>query len=182
MKIAESDNDTLAREQAINAAGSFAVQAPAGSGKTELLMQRFLALLSIVSRPEEILALTFTRKAAGEMHSRIIGAMRKAAEGYAPSMPHEIKTISLAAKALDRDAELGWSLLENPGRLKVQTIDSFSSTLARQMPLLSGLGSYTLTEEPSEFYERAAEAAIALVEDDGIEGDAVRSAPPPPHT
>jgi len=176
MKIAESDNDTLAREQAIDAAASFAVQAPAGSGKTELLMQRFLALLSIVSRPEEILALTFTRKAAGEMHSRIIGAMRKAADGYAPEKEHEAKTIGLARKALERDKELGWSLLENPGRLKVQTIDSFSSTLARQMPLLSGLGSYTLTEEPSEFYERAAEAAIALVEEEGGNGDAVRSA------
>ncbi|OGP14331.1 MAG: hypothetical protein A2054_03790 [Deltaproteobacteria bacterium GWA2_55_10] len=176
MKIVEIDNDTPAREQAIDVTASFAVQAPAGSGKTELLMQRFLALLSIVSRPEEILALTFTRKAAGEMHSRIIAAMRKAAEGYAPSRPHEAKTVGLAAKALQRDAEMGWSLLENPGRLKVQTIDSFSSTLARQMPVLSGLGSYALTEEPSEFYEAAAEATIALVEDDGIEGDAVRSA------
>lgn len=175
MKI-EIGNDTLAREQAVDVTASFAVQAPAGSGKTELLMQRFLALLSIVSRPEEILALTFTRKAAGEMHSRIIGAMRKAADGYAPLRPHEAKTIGLAAKALERDKEMGWSLLENPGRLKVQTIDSLSSTLARQMPLLSGLGSYALTEEPDEFYEAAAEATIALVEADGIEGDAVRSA------
>src|SRR3972149_5527071 len=129
--------DDIARERALDPSASFAVQAPAGSGKTELLMQRYLTLLALVERPEQILALTFTRKAAGEM---------------------------------------GWSLLENPNRLKVQTIDSFCSSIVRQIPVLSGLSRYSITDEPEEFYREAAARTAALVEEDGPAGDALRKA------
>lgn len=175
-KTSNKYSDHSARERALDASLSFAVQAPAGSGKTELLMQRFLALLALVEKPEEILALTFTKKAAGEMHSRILGAMKKARDGDEPKAEHEAKTLSLARMALERDALKGWALLENPTRLKVQTIDSFCSSIVRQMPVLSGLSRYSITDEPKAFYTEAAEKTVALVEEDGPRGDALRHA------
>src|SRR5260370_8069128 len=80
--------DAAHRQAARDMTRSFLVQAPAGSGKTELLIQRFLTLLAHVDRPERIVAMTFTRKAAGEMRERVIEALRDAAAGHPVDPPH----------------------------------------------------------------------------------------------
>ena len=84
--------DWQAREQALDISSSFIVQAPAGSGKTELLTQRYLALLAKVESPENIIAITFTRKAVNEMRNRIVGAIENSRDNPEPSAEHERKT------------------------------------------------------------------------------------------
>lgn len=64
MTVNLAEQDKQHRELALDPKNSFIVQAPAGSGKTELLIQRFLILLNQVNHPEEILAITFTKKSS----------------------------------------------------------------------------------------------------------------------
>ena len=88
--------DQEQRRRALDHSQSFIVQAPAGSGKTELLIQRFLTLLSLSDQPESIVAITFTRKAAAQMRHRVIGALQNASEPM-PETAHEHFTWKLAA-------------------------------------------------------------------------------------
>mgnify|MGYP000246825731 FL=1 len=94
--------DQAQRDEALNPNASFIVQAPAGSGKTTLLVERYLTLLQYVARPEEILAITFTRKAAQEMRSRVLLTL----QGDTP----------LARAIRERDQKLGWQLELTPYR------------------------------------------------------------------
>lgn len=154
--------DGAARFQAINPFGSYIVQAPAGSGKTALLMQRFLALLSQVDQPEKIIAMTFTKKAAAEMRERIMSAL-KLGLGDAPASDNlfELNTWKLARKVLERDSEQAWSLLQNPNRLRVKTIDGINGFLVGQMPLLSRMGAQPkMTDNASALYLEAARLVL----------------------
>jgi len=154
--------DQATRERALDPTGSFLVQAPAGSGKTELLTQRFLALLSRVERPEEILAITFTRKAAAEMRDRVARALEDAESGADPKTAHRARTRELARAALARSRVLGWGLTENPTRLGVHTIDGFMASLVARMPWLSRLGPPPrIADRPEDLYEEAAEGVLA---------------------
>ncbi len=149
--------DHAAREQAIDPSQSFIVQAPAGSGKTELITQRYLALLAnSQGEPEQIIALTFTNKAVNEMRTRIVNALTIAAQDAPCKSPHQENTKQLAMKVLKQDKKYNWCLLENPNRLRIQTIDAFCCRLTKQLPLMSGFGANAnITEDPTPQYKKA---------------------------
>ncbi len=155
------DLDEPQRRAALDPAQSFTVRAPAGSGKTELLIQRFLRLLAIVKKPEAIVAITFTRRAAGEMLDRIVVALRDAKAGTPVDKPHLEITRELAREVLQRDRALGWDLLEHPGRLRVQTIDSLCMSITGEMPWLARLGGMPgIEEDARRLYEEAAHQTL----------------------
>lgn len=156
--------DHAARIAALDVAQSFIVQAPAGSGKTGLLIQRYLALLATVNEPEEIAAITFTRKAAAEMLQRVLEALAMAREPE-PAEPHRQATWRLARAAAARDAERQWHVTDNPSRLRMQTIDSLCASLTRQMPLISRFGAQPgTTDDAQPYYLEAAHNTLALLD------------------
>ncbi len=134
-------NDLAERVLALDPTKSFIVQAPAGSGKTSLLVERYLRLLSRVNNPEEITAITFTRKAAHEMRSRIIAKLDK--------VKHQ-------------------DIIQNPSRLRIQTIDAFCYYLISQAPIFTKINSnfkIIQNQEAEIYYSKAARAVLENLED-----------------
>ncbi|MGB5132353.1 MAG: UvrD-helicase domain-containing protein, partial [Steroidobacteraceae bacterium] len=154
--------DLELRRRAVDPERSFIVQAPAGSGKTSLLTLRYLRLLATVDCPEQIVAITFTRKAAAEMRHRILAALTSATEPPRPeSMPHELEIRQHASAALARSRDRGWGLEDNPARLHVQTIDGLNHWLARRLPLAARIGtSSALIDDARPLYSEAARRCV----------------------
>ncbi len=133
--------DQAQREHARDPRHSFIVQAAAGSGKTQLLVQRFLALLQVVEKPEEIIAITFTRKAAAEMRKRILAGLAS--------------------------VQLRWPAEEVAQRLRVETIDALCMALTRQLPVLARLGAQPESIDDADvLYHEASRRTLALLESD----------------
>ena len=153
--------DQAARERALDPARSFIVQAPAGSGKTEILVQRYLRLLSQEAEPDAVLAITFTRKAAAEMRERVAGSLREAETEGSEVPPHRQLSLRLARRVLEQSRRRGWDLPENPARLRIITIDALGSWLAVSSPVSSGGGALgDLRADAMPLYELAARALL----------------------
>ncbi|MES2623919.1 MAG: UvrD-helicase domain-containing protein [Pseudomonadota bacterium] len=165
-------DDAHARRRALDIEHSFCVQAPAGSGKTELLTQRILCLLAHAEKPEEILAFTFTRKAAAEMRNRLLTYLQNAAvtspEQIASLPDHKRLTLQLAQAVLQRDAQQNWDLLANSKRLRINTIDSFNSHLTALLPLSSSFGSRPqISTDMEQVFATAIQETLAHLERPG---------------
>src|SRR6187551_3442968 len=99
--------DAAARARAVDPAHNVVLEASAGTGKTHVLVDRYLNLLTRGVEPANILAITFTRKAAAEMRERILQEVGKRADVAGP----------------ERDR---WrDVRERAGDIAISTIDAF---------------------------------------------------------
>ncbi len=164
LRFPSTATDADARAEALDTRSSCIVEAPAGSGKTGLLVQRYLKLLGdeTVEQPEEVLAITFTNKATAELRERVLeqlhaargGALTEDASGF------DRETRALAEAALIRGAQLGWGVLERPSRLNIRSIDSVCAVIANSLPLLSGGGPRRPVEDAEPLYRLAARRTL----------------------
>ena len=134
--------DQKIRDEILDPRVSFVVQAPAGSGKTTTLARRVLQLLTVVDNPKEIIAISFTNKAAAEMHKTFL------IEYKAKENQEVVKKIETRAKKLEWNEDF-INLLE------IMTIDSLASKITRQAPILSNWLYKDITDDPHEIYEAA---------------------------
>jgi ATP-dependent helicase/nuclease subunit A len=117
LPIEELPPDQAAREFAVDPANNVLLEASAGTGKTRVLVDRYVRLIADGVSPRNILAITFTRKAAGEMRDRILAALRDRARA----------DVRIAAR---------WrELRERISDIQISTIDAFCFSLLREFPL-----------------------------------------------
>jgi ATP-dependent helicase/nuclease subunit A len=147
--------DRAARERAVDPRFNVALEASAGTGKTRVLVDRYLNLLKAGVDPGHILAVTFTRKAATEMRERILSSLRVAAERgeILPSRWRELR--------------------DRTGDIAVSTIDAFCLSLLREFPLEADLDpGFSMADETEvprlidESLDRALRACRALARED----------------
>jgi len=115
------DKDQEARARAVDPRHNVALEASAGTGKTRVLVDRYVNLLRAGVDPSNILAMTFTRKAAAEMRERIIATLRAA-----------------AARG-DIPAARWRELRDRIDDIAISTIDAFCLSLLREFPLEADL-------------------------------------------
>ena len=147
--------DRAGRERAVDPRFNVALEASAGTGKTRILVQRYVNLLKAGVDPGEILALTFTRKAAAEMRERIVATLRDAAaRGEFPR-------------------ERWRQLRDRTADVTISTIDAFCLSLLREFPLEAGLDpGFSMADETevprliSESLDRALRICRTLATED----------------
>jgi len=110
-------SDAEARAIAVDPSRNVVLEASAGTGKTRVLVERYVNLLRAGIDPDHILAITFTRKAAAEMRDRIIERLRE------------------ASRTSELDMARWRDLKDHLGDIAISTIDAFCLSLLREFPL-----------------------------------------------
>lgn len=159
-------SDIEVRHKAADVSRSVILTAPAGSGKTSVLELRFLRALANSDTPEQVIAITFTVAAAGEIRERALASLEQAASGVSPSNDHELLVHEAACDVLELDRRKGWGLLRDPSRLRIMTIDALNSLIASSLPLVSRSGGTpTVDTQPHLLYREAIVNLFAGLED-----------------
>jgi ATP-dependent helicase/nuclease subunit A len=118
------------------------VAASAGSGKTQVLVDRVIRLLLDGAEPQAILCLTFTKAAAAEMSNRLFQRLGDWIGLSDAALDEELQNLGVkdaSAKTRSAARRLFARALETPGGLKIQTIHAFCERLLQQFPVESGM-------------------------------------------
>ncbi len=143
--------DQETRDLALTPTLSCHLEAPAGSGKTSVLLARYLNLLTTVGGPEEILALTFTRKAAGELKTRAVRYLLDRETPGPDASAVERLLYDLADRAFWHLDRLGLQPTDAlmPERLQIFTFHALCARLLTLAPHEAGLPlEFSLLEGP----------------------------------
>ncbi|MBY0497391.1 MAG: UvrD-helicase domain-containing protein [Cyanobacteria bacterium] len=139
--------DARARRLAIDPLRNVALEASAGTGKTRVLVDRYVRLLEAGVAPRNILAITFTRKAAAEMRQRVMATLRQR---------HREGALTDARWREIRDAF---------HEISISTIDAFCLSLLHEFPLEAGVDpGFDLADETEtpRFIESSLDSALAI--------------------
>ena len=151
------------------------IAASAGSGKTYQLVRRYLHLLALGVEPESIVAMTFTRKAAGEFFGRILTRLAKLASGEEEAAVYFAGMSPAVPKGVDYMALLR-RVTRRMHRLRLGTLDSFFASIATCFPLELGLPANASVMDETEANLMQEQTLDALLDDlhDSGDGEATR--------
>ena len=147
VRVVAPPRDSAARARAVDPTRNVVLEASAGTGKTSVLVTRYLNLIHAGVDPANVLAMTFTRQAAAEMRERIIAQLRAESTGSAP-------------------AQARWhALRDRLADIAISTVDAFCLSLLREFPLEAdldpGFGMADETEIP-RIIQQAVEHALSV--------------------
>src|SRR5688500_13723832 len=145
--LVEETPDARARRLAVDPLRNVALEASAGTGKTRVLVDRYVRLLEAGVAPRNILAITFTRKAAAEMRQRVMLTLRQRQRegGIPPPRWREIR--------------------DGFGDIGISTIDAFCLSLLHEIPLEAGVDpGFDLADETEtpRFIEASLDSALSI--------------------
>ena len=145
--LVEETADARARRLAVDPLRNVALEASAGTGKTRVLVDRYVRLLEAGVAPRNILAITFTRKASAEMRQRVMATLRQRHRegGITPARWREIR--------------------DGFGDIGISTIDAFCLALLHEFPLEAGVDpGFDLADETEtpRFIEASLDSALAI--------------------
>jgi ATP-dependent helicase/nuclease subunit A len=159
------------------------VQACAGAGKTWMLVSRIIRALLAGSAPSEILAITFTRKAAAEMHERLQTWLREFSCMSEEQLTQELLSRGFTEQEISKKhsppsislhsllSNLYQTTLQNPQQVQIRTFHSWFSALLANSPIsvLEALGlpaQYELLESDEKAVELAWPRFYELLQND----------------
>ena len=159
------DPPTKEQRDAANPDQSVWVAASAGSGKTQVLIDRVIRLLLEGADPQAILCLTFTKAAAAEMSSRLFNRLGEwiALDDDALDQTLTVLGVKDATSKRPLARKLFAKALETPGGLKIQTIHAFCERLLQLFPVEAGLAPgfrVMENEEATVFRQQAFQDAL----------------------